>query len=215
MYLIFDIETTGLIKCEKFNVYPDFSDNASYDHARMVQISWVVLDKKFRIILNKTYTIKRDNFNITNDIFHGITNHKSDVYGVNFNIVMLDFYESLKRTKMLVAHNILFDYNVMLNHLHRYALTNIFMEFSNKQLFCTSYESTNLLKLPMLFPCNYYKYPSLQELYTFYFDKKIKNAHDAKADVKACMDCFIHLMRDLTKVPIVVEIVVVEVEVVI
>ena len=62
MYLIFDIETTGLVKCEKFNLYPHFSDNEKYDTSRIVQIAWVVLDINFKTIDKKSYIIKKDNF---------------------------------------------------------------------------------------------------------------------------------------------------------
>jgi DNA polymerase-3 subunit epsilon len=199
MYLIFDIETTGLIKCEKFNVYPHFADNEKYNPARIVQIAWVVLDQNFDTIDKKTYIVKRDNFNITNPAFHGITNKISNVEGTLFQIVMLDFYEALKRSSMIVAHNILFDYNVLLNHLYRYNMQCIFEEFFLKQKFCTSFESTNLLQLPMSFTTKYYKYPSLQELYSFYFKKKIVNAHEAEADVKACADCFVLLLQDIAR----------------
>ena len=172
MYLIFDIETTGLIKCKKFNLYPNFTDNEKYDLTRIVQIAWVVLDVNYNVIDKKNYIIKRDNFDICNSSFHGITNDISSIEGVKFEIAILDFYEALIKSTTIVAHNILFDYNVMLNHLYRYNVYNIYYEFIDKIQFCTSFESTNILKLPMLYDATYYKYPSLQELYTHYFKKK-------------------------------------------
>jgi DNA polymerase III epsilon subunit-like protein len=196
MYLIFDLETTGLVKCDEFNIYPNFTDNERYDDARIVQIAWVVLDDKYRVIDKKNYIIRRDNFNIHNAKFHGITNKISDIKGVKFEIVILDFFEALKKSGSIVAHNILFDYNVMINHLFRYNLGYIYTEFISKLRFCTSFESTDILKLPMPYNSTYYKYPSLQELYTFYFKKNITNAHDAEADVKACADCFVRLIQD-------------------
>ena len=196
MYLIFDLETTGLVKCEGFGIYPNFMENEKYDTARIIQIAWVVLDSNFNLINKKNYIIKRDNFEIANSKFHRITNAVSDIMGVKFEIVMLDFFEALKMSKMIIAHNILFDYNVMLNHLYRYNFIFIFIEFSNKKKFCTSVESTNVLKLPMPYTSKHYKYPSLQELYTFYFNKEIQNAHDASFDVKACAECFILLIQD-------------------
>lgn len=196
MYLIFDIETTGLVKCEKFNLYPHFSNNEKYDTSRMVQIAWVVLDINYKTIDKKSYIIKKDNFNIPNAAFHGITDDISAIEGTNFNIVMLDFYEALMRSNYIIAHNILFDYNVLLHHLYRYNLNYIFCELKSKNQFCTSFESTNILQLPMPYASGHYKYPSLQELYTFYFKKKIPNAHTAVADVKACAECFILLIQD-------------------
>lgn len=197
MYLIFDIETTGLLNTKKFNVYPDFRDNQQYDAARIVQIAWVVLDKNYKTIEQKSYIIKRDNFEINNSSFHGITNEISDIAGVFFHIVMFDFLEALRKSQMIISHNILFDYNVLRNHLYRFDLRIIHEELIRKVTFCTSIESTNVLKLPMVNGANHYKFPSLQELYTFYFNKKIINAHDALIDTIACAECFVSLIQDI------------------
>lgn len=196
MYLVFDIETTGLVICEKFNQYPNYQDNKKYDASRIVQIAWVVLDVNYSIVEKRNYIVKKDDFNIKNEKFHGISNDISLVEGVKFEIIMMDFYESLLRCNTIVSHNILFDYNVLLNHLYRFNLQNLFFLFSSKNKFCTSYESTNILKLDMNFKCNYYKYPSLQELYKFYFNKKINNQHNALNDTIACADCFTKLKQD-------------------
>lgn len=196
MYLVFDLETTGLVKCEKINQYPDFCDNEKYNTARIVQIAWVVLDINFKVIDKKEYIIRRDNFTIKNSKFHGITNKISNVQGTKFEIVMMDFYEALFRSVMIVAHNIAFDYNILLNHLYRYNMPHILRNIMTKDKFCTSIESTNLIKLPMAFECKFFKYPSLQELYHFYFEKKIINAHSALVDTVACADCFVKLVKD-------------------
>lgn len=39
--------------------------NEKYDSARIIQIAWVVLNDKYKLIEEKNYIIKRDNFNIT------------------------------------------------------------------------------------------------------------------------------------------------------
>jgi DNA polymerase III epsilon subunit-like protein len=196
MYLIFDLETTGLVQCEKFNVYPDFRDLLKYDNARIVQIAWIVINDAYEIIEKKNYIVKRDNFSIQNSSFHGITNEISDVEGADFDIVMADFSRSLSKCKVIVAHNILFDINVLTSSLFRYDLYNIFLLVCDKMRFCTAYESMDVIKLKMPYGANHFKFPSLQELYTFYFGKKIKNAHNAMADTLACMRCFIALVQD-------------------
>lgn len=196
MYLVFDIESTGLVQCNEFNLYPDFRDVSKYDSARIIQVAWVVLDITFTVIEKKSYIIKRDNFNITNDEFHGISNEISDIQGIDFELAMLDFFTALHKCDMIISHNILFDFNVLANHLYRYDLYDIFYEFNQKLRFCTSFESQMVLKLPMPYKCFIYKLPSLQELYTFYFNKEIDNAHDALSDSIACADCFVLLIQD-------------------
>ena len=197
MFLVFDIETTGLIKCKKFNVYPDFKDNKEYDNARIVQIAWVLLDKKYNTIDKKNYIIRRDGFDIPNTSFHGITNVISDIKGTKFEIVMMDFADALARADMIIAHNILFDYNVLVNHMYRYDLQYVHSLFIKKQKFCTSQKSAELLKLRMPFYASYFKYPSLQELYSYYFKQKIVGAHNAEIDASATTKCFVLLYQEL------------------
>jgi len=196
MYLVFDIETTGLVKCERFNVYPDYKDLEKYDSARIVQIAWVILNAQYKTIEKKNYIIKRDDFSIDNVDFHGISNEMSDIQGTEFDIVMLDFLRALQKCQLIVAHNILFDYNVLASSLYRYRLYYVFCKFSSKKRFCTSFESMSILKLVMPYPCNYYKFPSLHDLYFYYFGKKIENAHNALVDTIVCAQCFVALIQD-------------------
>jgi|SRR6476661_222408 len=201
MYLVFDIETTGLVKCKKFGVYPDFRDNIKYDTARIVQIAWLVLDEQFNTIEERNYIVKRDQFIITNSNFHGITNHISDIKGVPFYIIMADFMLAVQKSKMIIAHNIQFDFNVMLNHLYRYNNYPLFSLLIKKQRFCTSFESANLLKIKMHYETDFYKLPSLQELYTYYFNEEIKDPHNALSDTIACAECFKRLIYDISYIP--------------
>src|SRR6185369_3282813 len=195
MFLIFDIETTGLVKCKKYNIYPNFRNNHEYDNARIVQIAWILLDKKYNTLDKKNYIVRRDGFNIPNPSFHGINNTISDIKGTRFEIIMMDFAEALNRADMIIAHNILFDYNVLINHMYRYDLQYIHSIFVNKEKFCTSQKSASLLKLSMPYYSRYFKYPSLQELYSFYFKKKITGAHNAEVDVDATTRCFVLLYQ--------------------
>ena len=199
MYLVFDLETTGLVPCLGFNIYPPFSDNKSYDNARIIQMAWVVLDKNYKIIEEKNYIIKRDGFNIHKNKFHRITNEISDSKGVKFEIVVLDFMEALKKTELIIAHNVISDTNILLNHLYRYKQVQIFRKFISIPKFCTSIESAGILKIPLPYREGIYKYPSLQELYTFYFKRQIHNAHDAMSDTKACAECFIEIHKTYVK----------------
>jgi DNA polymerase-3 subunit alpha len=195
---VFDIETTGLVKCKKFNSYPHFKNNSAYDDARIVQIAWILLDKNYNTIDKKNYIVKRDGFNIPNSSFHGINNIISDIKGTRFEIIMMDFAEALSQADIIVAHNLLFDYNVLVNHMYRYDLQYIHSIFVTKEKFCTSRKSASLLKLPMPYYSSHFKYPSLQELYMFYFKQKIFGAHNAEVDVDATTKCFVLLYQDLS-----------------
>lgn len=197
-YLVFDLETTNLVNCPGFNIYPDISDNKAYDSARIVQIGWVVLDKSMKIVEKKSYIIKRDGFAIKKSNYHTITNEISDVNGVLFEIVMQDFNIALHKCECIIAHNILFDFHVLANHLYRYDFHCMLYNLISKKKFCTSIESTNILKIPLPHRHSVYKFPSLKEVYRHYFHKEFENHHDALSDALACSQVFIQILKDIT-----------------
>lgn len=88
---------------------------------------------------------------------------------------MEDFYRSLKKTHLVISHNIMFDCNVVANHLWRYNLYNILDKFLTMPIFCTSINSTNILKIPLRGNSGKFKYPSLSELYFHYFKQTLSN----------------------------------------
>jgi hypothetical protein len=109
MALIIDTETSGLPDTRnlRWGVYPDYRDLEKYDGARIVQFSILITDTKFKYEDVKDYIIKREGFEIMNENFHGISNEISDTVGVDFNTVAVDiFYELLKKTTHIVAHNL-------------------------------------------------------------------------------------------------------------
>jgi DNA polymerase III epsilon subunit-like protein len=183
MALFIDTETNGLpnMKDMKWGKYPDFYDLDKYNTARIVQLSFIVTDKVFNNIDLQDYIIKREGFNINNSEFHCITDEISDKDGVNFNDAFYAFYESLKKTTHIFAHNIEFDISVIKSELYRRGLYHIIEEIDKKSLICTMRHTKDIIKIVNKF--GKYKYPSLKELYRFCFDKEIENAHNSKYDV--------------------------------
>jgi DNA polymerase III epsilon subunit-like protein len=191
MYLIIDTETTGLPITEGFNKYYHYTDDAKYDGARLVQISWQILDADLAEVAFRNYIIKRDGFDIKNSTFHKITNKISDDRGVPIGAALEALEKDLEICDTVVAHNIVFDYHVILNHCHRYGYHRLEKRLLDKQLYCTATKSKKLLKIAM--PYGGYKMPALCELYSFFFKKELENAHDAFWDTKACSECFVQL----------------------
>ena len=89
MYLFIDTETNGLPDMTniKYGNYPIFTDINKYNTARIIQLSFMLCDENLKELEMHDYIIKRENFEINNSEFHGITNDISD-NGINF-------YESL------------------------------------------------------------------------------------------------------------------------
>jgi DNA polymerase III epsilon subunit-like protein len=197
MYLVYDLETSGLPERKGFNKFYSYKDNSKYDSSRIVQVAWKVIKDKepYEEVCFKDYIIKRNGFEINNSRFHGITNEISD-NGTEFKVCMKDFIEDLKLCHTIVAHNISFDYNVLLNHLYRFAMKSEIKLMQSKKQFCTMLNSKNILKIPLVKGHNVYKATSLNEVYFYYYKQDIDHAHNAYYDVDACAKCLVKLLGE-------------------
>ena len=199
MAMFIDTETSGLPDTHnlRWGVYPDYWKLNKYDNARIVQISMLITDNQFKYEDIKDYIIKREEFEITNDKFHGITNEISDNIGVDFNVVAIDiFYELLKNVTHIVAHNVAFDVGVIKSELHRRKLQYIIDELDKKTLLCTMKHMKPILKI--INPYGNYKNPSLNEIYKFNFKTDVENAHNSLYDVKNLHKVVEHMYKNNT-----------------
>ena len=185
-YLIFDTETTGLVK----NWKAPISDVDNWP--RLVQLAWSVYDNSGNLITSKNFIIKPDGFTIPNEAakVHGITNKIANEKGVSIKFVLNEFSKEITESNFLVAHNIDFDCIVLEAEFFREHLDNKLPSISK---ICTMKQSTDYLKIPG----NYgnYKWPTLSELYMKLFNKSFKETHRAEKDVEACAKCFFELKR--------------------
>ncbi len=180
-YLFFDTETTGLPK--NYNAPHDDLDN----WPRVVQLAWVLTNEKKEIIEEKSFIIKPDGFTIpaASSAVHGIDDAKANELGIPLAEALLAMNESLsQKVPKLVAHNILFDINVLGAEFLRMNIKSNFMDLTR---ICTMKSSIEFCGLPNR------KFPKLAELYRQLFNSDFENAHDALADVVACSKCFFEL----------------------
>lgn len=182
MSLIIDTETSGLPDATnmRWGEYPNYKALEKYDGARIVQLSFIVTDKKYNSLDLQDYVIKREGFNITNSEFHGITDKISDD-GTEFDVAIQSFYEALKKVTHIIAHNVEFDINVIRSELFRRGKMDIMKELNKKILMCTMKHCKNIVKIVNSY--GKYKFPSLKEIYKFVFDRDMNNAHNSKYDV--------------------------------
>lgn len=179
-FLVFDTETTGLPK------YSTLTKNNYNDWPYPVQISWI--DEK-----NKEYsfTIKPDDYTIPEESIkiHGITNEIANQTGFDIKDVLLEFKKSCENVQFLVAHNATFDINIITATCYRYKIDTSFLK--NKTIICTMKSTTNLCKLPFSNNSVRYKYPKLEELYMFLFNKKPDGTlHNSLDDSRITLLCF-------------------------
>lgn len=182
MYLFIDTETNGLPNMNniRYGDYPLYTNIEKYNTARIIQISFMLCDENLKELEMHDYIIKRENFEINNSEFHGITNDISD-NGVNFNEAINIFMKTLEKCKYIVAHNTNFDLSVIKSEFYRRNMIDYIKLLNNFQDICTVKKFKYIIKAKNKY--NKIKDPSLKELYYYAFNKELENAHNSKYDV--------------------------------
>lgn len=183
MYIFFDTETTGLPKNWKAPV----EDIENWP--RLVQLAWIVYDTNKSFVHSEEHIVYPSGFQIPEAAsnVHGITTQKAILEGENIDYVLDQFYNDLKNSSHIIAHNLNYDINVMGAELIRNNKANILPE---KKGICTMLSSVDYCALPGRYG---FKWPSLSELHIKLFNKDFENAHDAMSDISATADCFFEL----------------------
>ena len=188
MYLIFDTETTGLPN----NWKAPISDTENWP--RCVQIAWQLHDDLGKLIENKSYIVKPENFDIPyeSEKIHGISTKLAETDGTDLEKVLKEFSGSIMKSKFIIGHNVKFDINVIGCEFYR---KKIISNLDTVDILDTCSESTaELCKLPGG-RGGKFKLPTLTELYNFLFSSTFEDAHNASADVEATARCFLELVR--------------------
>lgn len=170
--LVFDTETTNLIKKDLSDVY-------------IIQISWILFDTNTYKQEENDYILKVP-VKINNSSIHGITKNISD-NGYYISEIIDIFLEDVKKCDVLVGHNLQFDMNMIEIELSRLGLEDEIDMLYSKKYFDTMREGKKYL--------NDKKFPKLQYLYTTLFKKNFENAHNALFDVKATLRCYLKINK--------------------
>ncbi len=139
----------------------------------------------------ESYVIRPNGFVIPKEAeqIHGISTALALRTGTPVGKALSEFGEALDRASVAVAHN--FSYDSMVVGAEFYHI-GVRAPFRGKREVCTKEAATDYCALPG----NYgYKWPTLGELHFKLFGKKLKEAHDAAADVASCSKCFFELQR--------------------
>lgn len=182
MYLIIDVETTGLPDRSNlpYGTVPPYRELERYSEARIVQFTAMLCDDKLDTIELVDHILKADGFTIENANIHGITNEISQEQGIPFENIADIIADLLQKCTHIIAHNIDFDIQVIKSELYRLSLIDIIEDLDAKIQFCTmkySQQQVNIHTKSGL------KYPSLAELYTHIFQSEMENAHNSMYDV--------------------------------
>ncbi|KAG1667140.1 hypothetical protein FOA52_004135 [Chlamydomonas sp. UWO 241] len=187
MYIVLDVETTGLMRRGPTGKYPLHGDLAAYDGARVVSISWQVLDASLATVDAQHFIVRPSGFEAMPEAarrVHGISTADVTERGVGFDKVACKLRRRLERhgCTQFVAHNARFDANVVLSELHRLGDAETYRAVTALDRRCTMREGRCFLEQA--------KNPRLGELFKALFGTEMENAHRSDADVEACRRCF-------------------------
>jgi DNA polymerase III epsilon subunit-like protein len=185
MYLFLDTETTGL----PIDWNASVSDLNNWP--RVVQVAWTCYDAKGRHVVTKSFIVKPDGFSIPREAqqVHGISTAKALARGRPLRTVLKALAADLGEARVVIAHNLQFDENVIGAEFLRQSLK---IPFQGKKRLCTMVESTEYCCLPRRYG---YKWPTLAELHEVLFGESPPEGHDAEVDATTCAKCFFELKR--------------------
>lgn len=180
-YLIFDTETTGFPIKKDYN-YPNPNDLEMYDPSRIIELAYIIVDQEYNIISTFQSLVKID-FPVYNTDIHGIENIELEG-GIEMPKILDEVKKDFEKVDMIVAHNIEFDYNILLSECYRYGNMELYNIIKYKKRYCT------MKKFRWDKKYNAVKYPKLIELYRYFYGKDFEGAHRALNDCYACLQCF-------------------------
>ena len=193
--LVFDLETIGLPKLDKGN-YFDYKMNEMYDSSRIVSVGWILIEKYDNNSINydliNEKIVKPDGFEISPRItlIHGISQkHAMDV-GMTLDHIINNcgLGEDIIKADYLVAHNCLFDLNILLNEFYRMKF-KLYEEklksmLDNNKYLCTLKYCRSNLKL---------KKNNLGSVFFNFYNEYPQIVHSAKADVETLLKIVVKL----------------------
>ncbi len=183
-YLLFvDTEATGLPKNWKL----PYSQTDDWPSA--VQISWVVFTAGGREVKHESFYIGNQDITISPSAtrVHGITRQFLNLHGKERRKILKKLSTDIAKFKpLIVGHFVELDYHILGADFFRSNLPN---PLRNASSFCTMPATAHLVSNPSV------SYLRLGELYTYLFNKKLENAHNALADAKATAECFFELRK--------------------
>lgn len=181
--ITFDIETTGLPNRKGFDLYYSPQEIYNYDSSRIIQLAYLISDENGEVQKRVSKVVLPDNFLIENSHIHGISQKRAESEGIGVKIILEQFGKDLEGCQRLVAHNILFDFNILLSECYRYGMRSVIERLEKVEKYCTMTEG----KRRMLSK----KTPKLVELYAYYYpEEKWEQIHDAMDDVEKCFSCY-------------------------
>jgi DNA polymerase III epsilon subunit-like protein len=215
MYLVFDVETTGLLPKQKRG---QESGPTISEYPHILQLSFVLYDLEKRTIQQRydSYVKVPDSVVIDPYIttLTGIDRAMCNRRGKPITTVLNDFFAAYKLCEGLVAHNLEFDTKMVLVEVERNqgalierGLAECLLMFQpmnekvrNIDRYCTMRKSINLCNILVANDRGETrrKFPKLVELHKHLFGGDApENLHNAMVDVEACLRCYLKMRHNI------------------
>lgn len=189
MYIILDIETTGLIPKDGSNNFYNYKVLDKYDQCRMLQICYEILDSNLNVMTTKSFYINEID-NITNSHIHGITLDTLQQYGIKMDSFVEQFKIDISNCNVIIAHNLQFDYSILMSELYRYKHNDVIDIINNMTRKCSMRLTRSIFG----------KFPKLIDLYNYSHNtnySSLAGAHNAVNDVKYLRESLILLKNKI------------------
>jgi DNA polymerase III epsilon subunit-like protein len=190
MYLVFDLETSGLPDMN--GGFPDAEDVMKYENSRVIEIGYIIMNDKLEPIHTSTSLVNSVE-EVSNTWIHGITLEMIKDNGKSVKDMLKKMKDDLIKyeVQVLIAHNIKFDYNVLMSEVHRVMeesktrsskveMSGLRGQLQSLLKECTMQEGRKLLG----------KNPKLKDLYEMLTGKNVIQTHRALDDVELCLECY-------------------------
>ena len=154
--IVFDTETTGLPTGRRKGTHPDPSNPDNYRSARIVQMAWQHVDLiSGKVLVEDSFiSIPSGEWKMSKgaEDTHGISRERVETQGRPLLQCLESggFWEALADSRQLVAHNIMFDFNVLLADLYQEGKVAdpLAQKLKGIARHCTMHQTTEMCKLP-------------------------------------------------------------------
>ncbi len=176
--LVYDTETTGL-----WNFKSDFRDP---NQPRPVQVAGLLFDDReevasFNILVHAGVPSHPKALEV-----HGKSEQLLSMFGLEEPTATAIFTNFLKRADRVVAHNLIYDFNIMQGAYERSGKDGCVIP-SEVIPICTMLSAVQICRIPHPNGRAGFKWPKLEEAYPILVDEAgFSDAHDALADTRAC-----------------------------
>ena len=185
LLLGYDVETQNL------PLFREPSSDPRQPH--IVQLAAKLIDSETRQCYQAIdLIVKPDGWEIPEETvkIHGITTGTANRVGVPEEAVLMMLLTLEEIADVRIAHNESFDARIIRIAIKRFIDDEQADRWRASESYCTMHNCTNICRIPDTKGRKKFKWPRLEEAYKHFTGEEMTNAHNAMADVDACISVY-------------------------